>query len=130
MDYANRPDLHPRALAIHRVIGKLTATLTVRKSKKIASPGCRANRRISNAPGPASMSGSSARLPSGNQRASFGQERAGISHGPRCEPASSSRLPPSGARVDAGDPEALRRSTAAERCCPLIARASRDLPPG
>ena len=37
------------------------------ESKNTASPGCRANRRMSNAPGWAAMSGNSARLPSGHQ---------------------------------------------------------------
>jgi hypothetical protein len=46
--------------------------------------------------GSASMSGSSATLPSGNQRACRVRNVRGISRGPRCEPARSSRLPPSG----------------------------------
>ena len=51
---------------------------------------------MSNALRSASMSGSSARLPSGNQRASWLRKVRGISHGPRCEPATSSRQPASG----------------------------------
>ena len=42
------------------------------------------------------MSGSSARLPSGNQRASLRRNVRGISQGPRCEPATSSRHPSAG----------------------------------
>ena len=51
---------------------------------------------MSNADRLASMSGSSARLPSGNQRASPSRNVRGISHGPACDPATSSRLPSPG----------------------------------
>ena len=42
--------------------------------------------------GSASMSGSSSRLPSGNHFASLSMNVRGISHGPRCEPATNSSV--------------------------------------
>ena len=38
------------------------------------------------------MSGSSCRLPSGNQRASLSMKVRGISQGPRCDPATNSSV--------------------------------------
>ena len=67
------------------------------------------NRRMSKPPRSASMSGSSARLPSGNQRASPVRKVRGISHGPPCVPATSSRQPSSGHRVHR-DPGAHARA--------------------
>ena len=60
--------------------------------KATTSPGASAQPRIGNCARCASMSGSSARLPSGNQRAWWVMKVRGISQGPRCEPARNSSV--------------------------------------
>ena len=49
-------------------------------------------REVSKASRSASMSGSSSRLPSGNHFAWSSMNVRGISHGPRCEPATNSTV--------------------------------------
>ena len=60
--------------------------------KKTASPGSSSQPTIGKAGRSASMSGRSARLPSGNQRACPSMNVRGMSHGPRCEPATNSSV--------------------------------------
>lgn len=62
--------------------------------KNTASPGSSAQPRMRNRPGSVSMSGSSSRLPSGNHFASASMKVRGMSHGPRCEPATNSSVDP------------------------------------
>ncbi|MNN99539.1 hypothetical protein D3C81_2192090 [compost metagenome] len=60
--------------------------------KNTASPGESSQPRICQALRSASISGKSARLPSGNHCAWLSRKLRGISHGPRCEPATNSRV--------------------------------------
>ncbi|MNG26932.1 hypothetical protein D3C84_1119810 [compost metagenome] len=60
--------------------------------KNTASPGSSSQPRIFQRERSASMSGRSARLPSGNQRAWLSRKLRGMSQGPRWEPATNSSV--------------------------------------
>ena len=60
--------------------------------KKTASPGSSSQPMISYAARSLSMSGRSSSAPSGNHFASLSMNVRGISHGPRCEPATNSSV--------------------------------------
>ncbi len=68
------------------------AACSVSMWKNTASPGSSSHARISNPSRFASMSGSSASEPSGNHFACWSMNVRGISHGPRCDPATNSTV--------------------------------------